>query len=326
MLPAADPPGPVPVLAGAIDATYRDPVSDGIELRHLRYFVEVARQRHFGRAAERLFIAQPSLSYAIRQLEDRLGVTLIDRSDRRALRLTPAGETFLTHAVTVVGSLATAISATRGAARTDGGGLRIGYNDGEPLARRTGALGAAVRDLDIDVTFRRLTWGSEGDALRAGEIDLALVRLPVDTRSLRVRVLGSEPRWVCLPAGHPLADRATLSLSELVDIPVVRPSGGTQEWQDFWRGLPRPDGHRPPDGPLTHGPEDTFDTVATGAAICFVPRSMVGTVHSAELAFVPVSDLAPVETAILWSSRRPVPPGLHDFENAARALIATSGS
>ena len=294
---------------------------DGIELRHLEYFVAVAEEAHFTRAAERLFIAQPSLSAAIAQLERRLGTTLVDRTDRRRLRLTTSGETLLAHAREVIAAVDGAIDATRAAARADATTLRLGYDDGEPLARRPGVLGAALRAAGIDVTFRRLPWGSEGAAVRAGEVDAALVRLPIDDRGLSVRVLGSEPRWVCVPAGHRLARRRSLRITDLRGVPVVVPTGGTPAWIDFWRGLPRPDGHRPPEGPATYGPEDTFDTVAAGGVICFVPASMVSTATSPELRFAPVDGLAPVETAVVWSRRRARPAGLDRLAAAAADLL-----
>jgi DNA-binding transcriptional LysR family regulator len=214
-----------------------------------------------------------------------------------------------------------AVSATRAAERGTRQQLRVGYNDGEPLARRPGALGAAVRHLDIDVTFRRLVWGSEGDAVRRGDVDVVLARLPIDSRALRVEIIDSEARSICLPADHRLARRRTITLSAIRNVPVVRPAGGSRDWQNFWRGLPRPDGHTPPDGPITYGPEDTFDTVATGAAACFVPNSMIPTVISPKLAFITVTDLAPVETAIVWSARRARPAGLTAFTDAVRQLV-----
>ncbi len=312
--------GPRLVPSLVIDTIYGWWVLEGIELRHVRYFVAVADEAHFGRAAQRLFIAQPSLSYAIRQLEDRLGAQLIDRSDRRSVHLTLAGETFLAHAREVLSAVQLAVSATQAAERGSRQQLRIGYNDGEPMARRAGALGAAVRHLGIDVTFRRLGWGTEGDAVRGGDVDLVLARLPIDARGLRIEVIGSEPRSVCLPADHRLARRRSLSLSVLRGVPIVRPAGGSPDWQDFWRGLPRPDDHQPPDGPITYGPEDTFDTVATGAAACFVPNSMIPTVDSPKLAFVTVVDLPPVQTAIAWYDGRPRPAGLSAFTDAVKEL------
>ena len=103
--------------------------------------------------------------------------------------------------------------------------------------------------------------------------------------------------------------------------PVVRPTGGSAEWVDFWRGLPRPDGSTPPDGPETFGPDDTFDTVAAGSAICFVPASMADTIDRETFALVSVDGLAPVDTAVVWSRRRRRPIGLDEFTDAARTLL-----
>ncbi len=297
-------------------------MDDGIELRHLRYFVAVAEEAHFGRAAERLFIAQPSLSYAIRQLESRLDVELVDRSDRRNIALTDAGDTLLTYAREVLHGVTTAIDATRAVGRDRKRQLRIGYNDGEPLARRSGLLGAATRRPDLDVTFRRLNWGTEGNAVRTGVVDAVLARLPIDTRGLESIVVHTEPRIACLPSDHRLAARKNLTMRAIRNEPVVRPTGGSAEWVDFWRGLPRPDGSTPPDGPETFGPDDTFDTVAAGSAICFVPASMADTIDHETFALLPVDGLAPVDTAVVWSRRRRRPIGLDDFIVAARTLLS----
>jgi DNA-binding transcriptional LysR family regulator len=294
----------------------------GIELRHFNYFVAVAEEAHFGRAALRLFISQPSLSFAIRQLEDRLGAKLIDRSNRRDIQITNAGETLLAYAHEVLASADTAISATQAAARLDRRQLRVGYCDGESLARHPGLLGAATQTIQVTLTFQRLAWGTEGDALRSGKVDVLLAKLPIDTRGLSIEVLAREPRLVCLPANHRLAKRKQLNLAALRGEPFVLPVGGTAQWVDFWRGLPRPDGHTPPDGPQTFGPEETLDAVASGAALCFVPASMISSVTGDRFRFVPVSDLAPVETAVFWSSGRARPAGLDRFIGAVRQLLA----
>jgi DNA-binding transcriptional LysR family regulator len=297
-------------------------MSRDIELRHLSYFVAVAEEAHFGRAAQRLFISQPSLSYSIRQLEERLGAQLLDRSDRRDLRLTNAGEAFLVHARDVLASVDRAVATVQALARQDRDQLNVGYNDGEPLARFPGLLGRSLRDANIDVAFRRLAWGTEADAVRDGIVDVVLTKLPIDAHGLVCEVLSSEPRLVCLRADHRLAQSTHLDLAALRDEPVVRPSGGTAEWVDFWRGEPRPDGTTPPDGPQTYGPEDTFDTVASGTAICFVPASMAQTVGGGLFRFVPVTDLAPVQTAVIWSEERTTPAHLNSFLGAVRSLLS----
>jgi DNA-binding transcriptional LysR family regulator len=304
-----------------IALVYNKKMIRAIELRHFNYFIAVAEEAHFGRAALRLFISQPSLSFAIQQLEDRLGAKLIDRSNRRDVQITNAGETLLAYAREVLASAETAVSATQAAARQDSNQLRVGYCDGESLARHPGLLGAATKTMDVTLTFQRLIWGTEGDAVRSGKVDVLLAKLPIDVRGLRVEVLACEPRLACLRADHRLANRKQIKLAALRGEPTVCPIGGTSQWVDFWRALPRPDGHTPPDGPQTFGPEETLDAVASGAAICFVPASMIPTVTGDNFRFVPVTDLAPVETAVLWSSHRARPAALDCFIGAVRQLL-----
>jgi DNA-binding transcriptional LysR family regulator len=293
-----------------------------IELRHFNYFIAVAEEAHFGRAAQRLFISQPSLSFAIQQLEDRLDAKLIDRANRRDIQITHAGETLLAYAREVLVSAETAVSATQAAARQGRKQLRVGYCDGESLTRHPGLLGAATQTIEVTLTFQRLAWGTEGDAVRSGKVDALLAKLPIDTRGLSIEVLASEPRLVCLRADHRLAKRKQVTLAALRGEPTVCPVGGTSQWVDFWRSLPRPDGHTPPDGPQTFTPEDTLEAVASGAAICFVPASMISTVSGDRFRFVPVTDLAPVQTAVMWSARRARPVGLDRFISAVRQLLA----
>jgi DNA-binding transcriptional LysR family regulator len=297
-------------------------MNSAIELRHFIYFIAVAEEAHFGRAALRLFISQPSLSFAIQQLEERIGAKLIERSNRRDIKVTNAGETLLAYAREALVSVQAAVAATQAAARQDREQLRVGYCDGESLARHPGLLGAATQTIDVTLTFQRLAWGTEGDAVRSGQVDALLAKLPIDTRGLRIEVLTSEPRLVCLPKNHRLAKRKQINLSALRGEPTIRPVGGSPEWADFWRGLPRPDGYLPPDGPLTFSPDDTLNAVASGAAICFVPASMISTIPGDRFRFIPVTDLAPIETAVFWSAKRSRPKGLDRFISAVRNLLA----
>jgi DNA-binding transcriptional LysR family regulator len=296
-------------------------MNSAIELRHFIYFIAVAEEAHFGRAALRLFISQPSLSFAIQQLEERIGAKLIERSNRRQIKVTNAGETLLAYAREALVSAQSAVEATQAAARQDRKQFRIGYCDGESLARHPGLLGAATQTIDVTLTFQRLAWGTEGESVRSGRVDALLAKLPIDTRGLRIEILASEPRLVCLLKSHRLAKRKQINLAALRGEPTIRPVGGTPEWADYWRGLPRPDGHMPPDGPQTFSPEDTLNAVASGSAICFIPASMISTIPGDRFRFVPVTDLAPIETAVFWSAKRARPMGLDQFINAVRQLL-----
>ena len=292
----------------------------GIELRHLRYFVAVAENRHFGRAAERLLVSQPSLSYSIKQLETRLGVELLARG-RRGISLTAPGETLLAYAREALGVVAEGLAETVATAESETEQLRVGYNDGEPLARRPGALRAIGREAGLSVTFRRLAWGTEVELLRSGAVDVLLGRLPLPTRGLRVERISCEARAVCVAADHRLARRRRVAKKDLARESIVMPVGGNREWVEFWRGCPYPDGSTPPAGPRVNDPLETFDVVASGRGICFVPTSMIPQEDAPDLVFLPVIDLEPVELAVVWKGRRKA--RIQVFVEAARRLTAS---
>ena len=189
-----------------------------MELRHLRYFVAVAEERHFGRAAERLHMAQPPLSQQIRQLETELGVTLLHRTTRR-VDLTDAGSAYLDRARAILAAVDEAgVEAQRVA---DGlvGRVVIGCV-GSATYSLLPALARTLREElpGIDFTFRgEMLVPDQVAALLAGRIDLALLRPPVDEDSLRVRTLRREALIVALPEGHRLAGRRRLAVADLRD-------------------------------------------------------------------------------------------------------------
>jgi DNA-binding transcriptional LysR family regulator len=189
-----------------------------VELRHLRYFVAVAEERHFGRAAERLHMAQPPLSQQIRQLETELGVTLLHRTTRR-VDLTDAGSAYLDRARAILAAVDEAgVEAQRVA---DGlvGRVVIGCV-GSATYSLLPALARTLREElpGIDFTFRgEMLVPDQVAALLAGRIDLALLRPPVDEDSLRVRTLRREALIVALPEGHRLAGRRRLAVADLRD-------------------------------------------------------------------------------------------------------------
>jgi DNA-binding transcriptional LysR family regulator len=197
-----------------------------VELRHLRYFRAVAEERHFGRAAVRLHMAQPPLSQQIRQLEDELGVTLLRRSTRK-VELTPAGEAYLARVRAI---LAAVDAAGEEAHRVDAGleGRLVIGCVGSATYSLLPALARALRvELPgIDFAFRgEMLVPDLADALRDGAIDLALLRPPFDDRDLTVRHLRRERLLVALPDGHRLAARDRVRLVDLREEDFIVHSG-----------------------------------------------------------------------------------------------------
>lgn len=187
-----------------------------MELRHLRYFQAVAEERHFGRAAERLHMAQPPLSQQIRQLEDEVGVRLLDRTTRR-VELTDAGAAFLQRVRGILAEVDDAGTEARRIASGLQGRLVVGCV-GSATYSLLPTLARALREElpGIDVGFRGEMLGpAQVAALLDREIDLALLRPPVDEPSLRVATLRQDRLIVALPLDHRLAGRRRLRVEDL---------------------------------------------------------------------------------------------------------------
>jgi DNA-binding transcriptional LysR family regulator len=193
-----------------------------MELRHLRYFLAVADELHFGRAAERLAIAQPPLSQQIQALEAELGVPLFTR---HPVRLTPAGEAFQQEAAATLQRAERATEAARAAARGELGTIRVGFVSSAAY----GALPVAVRRFRdhhprVTLALTELTTAFQLQGLHAGDLDVGLFR--VDPASLRdpdlvAETIAREPYVLALPTDHPLAARRRVPLAELADEPFV---------------------------------------------------------------------------------------------------------
>ncbi len=192
-----------------------------MELRTLRYFVTLAEELHFSRAAQRLAITQPPLSLAIRALEDELGVQLFART-RRQVELTHAGAAFRDEAAAILARADEARRLAVAADRGQVGRLAIGFMSAStytlmpPVLREFAAGHPRVR-LDL----RELTLPQQLAALRRGDIDVGFVRPPVTDAELEAAVLLQEPLVVALPTGHPLAARQRIALAQLAGEPFV---------------------------------------------------------------------------------------------------------
>ncbi len=198
------------------------PTLASVELRHLRYFVTVATEMHFGRAARRLFISQPALSQQIRSLEGELAFRLFER-DRRVVRLTPEGAAFLTEAEAVVQRADHATEVARVLAEGGTGHLRLSQ-------LRTMPRGLPER---VTAEFQRRYPGVEivpesgsteqnVERLRTAQLDVAFVLTPLeDAPGVGYVEIATEPIVVALPSGHPLSRRRRIRREELVAVPLV---------------------------------------------------------------------------------------------------------
>jgi DNA-binding transcriptional LysR family regulator len=187
-----------------------------MELRHLRYFQAVAEERHFGRAAERLHMAQPPLSQQIRRLEAELGVTLLRRSTRR-VELTDAGAAFLNRVRTILAEVDEAAGEAQRVAAGLQGRVVIGCV-GSATYSLLPAFARALRDElpGVDVAFRgEMLVPDQVQALLAGRIDLALLRPPVDEPAVGLTPLRRDRLIVALPEQHRLAGRRRVRVADL---------------------------------------------------------------------------------------------------------------
>lgn len=205
-----------------------------MEIRHLRAFVVLAEERHFGRAAARLHVAQPALSQQLRRLEDELGVTLLDRSTRR-VDLTEAGRLLRDRALRLTADVDRTTGDLAALATGLAGTVRLGfvgtatYDVLPPVARR---VRAELPDVRLEL-HGELLGPALLDALVAGELDLAVLRPGSSTpEGVVVRELRREPLVAVLPAHHPLADARAVSVADLAGEPLVtHPSGHRSSMQ-----------------------------------------------------------------------------------------------
>ncbi len=186
-----------------------------MELRHLRYFVAVAEDLHFSRAAARLHIAQPALSQQIRRLEQEIGVSLFNRTKRR-VELTAAGRAFLDQAQRVLVQTDRAVRTAQRAGHGEIGQLAIGFvpsADLDVLPRVLRLWRARFPDVEIDL-YTMLP-AAQIEALRDGRIHVGFVRLPVDESGLVVKSIRREPLLAVLPRRHRLARAARVRVADL---------------------------------------------------------------------------------------------------------------
>jgi len=185
------------------------------ELNQLRYFVTVAEELNFRRAARRLNMTQPPLSRHIGLLEHALGVRLFDRSSR-SVRLTVAGERFLADAVDILKRAESATLFARQAERGEGGSVILGFVPSASIEIVPRIVTAMERRLpDMRLTLREMMTFEQIEALQAGSLDVGLARLPQRTSPVHLRRIFSEPFVLALPRSHLLAEKPALTIEDI---------------------------------------------------------------------------------------------------------------
>lgn len=267
-----------------------------MELRLLRYFVAVAEERHFRRAADRLHMTQPPLTRAIRQLETDLGAVLLHRSST-GVTLTAAGtelydqaRALLEHAEQV----RTRVAAAGGTAT-----LTVGtVADSVEEAGTRLAAAFRRRHPGVDVLIREADFTDPTTGLRAGLADVALTRAPFDDTGISTRVLRSDPVGVVLRTDDPLASRATLSLGDLDDRQWCQLPGGTDPlWRAYWNGATAAGRLR--DGPVVRTVHECLQAVLWNGTVGLTPLTHA---RPAGLTYVPLADMPPSQLVIAWNT------------------------
>ncbi|MFK3979109.1 LysR family transcriptional regulator [Micromonospora sp. NPDC050397] len=293
-----------------------------LDLRKLRYFVAVAEELHFGRAAQRLHIAQPVLSRQIRAFEHELRVQLFAR-DRRTTTLTEAGRQLLVDARPL---LAAAEAAGRRARRAAHGRptFTIGFMPGLIVTAEARAI--AQRHPDLAVEVLRTSWQDQVEVVHEGRADVSYVRLPVDRRGLRLRPLHSEPRVVVLPVDHRLAGKESVALAELVEERLLQHPDAVPEWRDLLAVRPAT-GDGVPDRPVDPDPwprpglgsvEEKLEHVAAYRGVAVLPLSTATFYTRPDVTHVPVDGLPPNQVCLAWADGN-TSPLVEEFAEIAAA-------
>lgn len=294
----------------------------GVELSHIRYFVAAAEELHFGRAARRLHVTQPSLSKRVAGLERELGVRLFHRT-RREVRLTEAGEIFLEGARRVLEDALRAAEEARKAGRGELGRLEIGFFS--PAIY--GVLPEILKEYherfpEVRVTLHEWTSSVQLERMREGKIEIGFMRAPVEEAGFVTEHVFVEPVVAALPEGHPQARREVVSPRELADEPFIMvPRSKEPNSFDRYVSICQRAGFSPKITQEVFEIHAIVGLVATGMGVAFVQGS-VANLKRPGVVYRPLDDPeARIGTAIVRRSSRPSPV-LRTFLETLQAFVA----
>lgn len=271
-----------------------------MDLKQLRYFDAVAETCHFGQAAERLHLAQPALSQAVRRLEAELGVLLLARTTRQ-VSLTPAGEFFHHETRRILGDLDASVAGVRSIAEGRRGLLRVGFTGTSAftqLARLSRLVKAELPGVVLEVQADLLTPG-QVERLLDGRLDLGVLRGPVAEPGVRTRTLDREPLVLALPADHRLVPEPALEAADVSGDDFVAYADRRSAVNEAVQSTCRRAGFSPIVAHRAPGTAALLALVAAGLGVAMVPRS-VRSMQLAGVVFRDLADAATIDLSLAW--------------------------
>lgn len=275
-----------------------------VTLRQLKYFVVLSEELNYRRAAERLFITQPALSTAIKQLEQLVHVELFVRNTRGVV-LSDAGEAWLPSAREALQGVDAAVEQLTSFASERQGKLRLGYLIG------TGAdlLFQLIREFessnpDMTVEATEFDFSDPTAGLADGITDAALIRPPVDLPDHRMVTLESEHWVACLPVDHRLAGREHLKLNDLLDEPIICAPESAGIWRDYWMAQEHRAGRAATIGGVAATYESEMTMISRGLGISFTTESSARLYDRPGTVFVPIQDRPLSYVGLAWAPER----------------------
>jgi DNA-binding transcriptional LysR family regulator len=263
-----------------------------LDMRKLRYFVAVAEELNFGRAAERLHIAQPVLSRQIRTFESELGVQLFAR-DSRGTRLTPAGSQLLEDARFLLAE-SKALQQRLFRAAAPRVTVTVGVMPGL-LATAARAMFEAA-DPSRQVVVVQVGWPDQVEVVRRGEVDVVYAREPIDHQGLGTAPLLEEPRDAVLSSRDPLAAKASVRLADLASKRLLQDPASVPEWY----AVATPEHRRA--GQTAHTVEEKLELVAARAGFVILPRSTTAFYRRPDVRVIPIEDIGPSRVTLIWDA------------------------
>ncbi|MFG2887338.1 LysR family transcriptional regulator [Streptomyces sp. NPDC048297] len=286
-----------------------------LDMRRVRYFVAVAEECSFVRAASRLYMTQPALSRQIRALEEDLGVVLFHRA-RQGTLLTRAGRKLLDEAKPLLAMSLTVQRRVRTADREESH-FTIGFMPGVVVTPIVREFSRTTPDVRVEVVHTSIT--DQVDYLLDGRVDVCFVRLPLPEGLFEIVPLFPEPRVAAVPSGNPLARQKAVSIDELRDLTLLQERADVPEWRGrISRGSSplRADSQR---FPVTI--EECLEAVASEAGCYIMPAGMADFYRRDDVAYLSLTDVAPRMVALAFTKHR-VMPELDRFAEISRRLLA----